>query len=175
MREPRHETSLRVFEVVSMRRDMPLVIAAALVLNGLLGLSLYLEPSGPPDPPDTWEELFETGEQFRESSYSTFFGILSSAHRPIAVQGGNVLYGRFLTLEIDYRVNATVFLVDKTGFHLSPASTRASEPLEGFSVGERVKFRGYPDYGPDIDGRRYKTLIVDMIERVDEGDPIWGN
>jgi hypothetical protein len=35
-----------------------------------------------------------------------------------------------------------------------------------------VKVRGYPDYGPDIDGRRYKTLIVDMIERVDEGDPI---
>lgn len=161
-----------MFEAGSMRRDRAVVIAAALVLNGLLGLSLYLEPFEPPDPPDTWEELFETGEQFRESSYSTFIGVLSSADRPVAVQGGNVLYGRFLTLEIDYRVNATVFLVDKTGFHMSLASIQASEPLEGFNIGECVKVMGYPDYGPDIDGRRYKTLIVDAIERVDEGDTI---
>jgi len=158
-----------------MRRNAAFVIVAALVINGLLGISLYLEPFEPPDPPDTWEDLFETGEQFRESSYSTFIGVLNSADRPIALQGGNVLYGRFLTLEIDYRVNATVFLVDKTGFHMPLESTRASEPLEGFGIGERVKVRGYPDYGPDIDGRRYKTLIVDMIERVDEGSPIWGN
>jgi hypothetical protein len=158
-----------------MRRDEAFVIVAALVLNGLLGLSIYLEPFEPPDPPDTWEELFETGEQFRESSYSTFIGVLSSADRPVAVQGGNVIYRRFLTLEIDYRVNATVFLVDKTGFHISLESTQADEPMEGFSIGERVKVRGYPDYGPDIDGRMYKTLIVDVIERVDEGAPIRGS
>ena len=58
---------------------------------------------------------------------------------------------------------------------MSLASIQTNEPMEGFSIGERVKVRGYPDYGPDIDGRMYKTLIVDVIERVDEGDPIRGS
>lgn len=158
-----------------MGKDGAFVITAMLVLNLLLGFSLYLEPAEPPDPPDTWEELFETGEQFRESSYSTFIGVLSSANRPFTVQEGKVLYGQFLTLEISYRVNATVFLVDKAGVHVSLAPTQAIETFEGLRIGERVKVKGYPDYGPDIDGRKYKTLIVDSIERLDKENPTGGN
>ncbi len=158
-----------------MGKDGAFVIAATLVLNLLLGFSLYLEPAEPPDPPDTWEELFETGEHFRESSYSTFIGVLISANRPFAVRGGEVLYGPFLALEIGYRVNATVFLVDETGVHVSLAPTQALETFEGLRIGERVKVKGYPDYGPDIDGRRYRTLIVDSIERLDEENPAAGS
>lgn len=158
-----------------MGKDGAYVIAATLVLNLLLAFSLYLEPAEPPDPPDTWEELFETGEHFRESSYSTFIGVLSAANRPFAVQEGEVLYGQFLALEISYRVNATVFLVDKAGVHVSLEPTQAIETFEGLRIGERVKVKGYPDYGPDIDGRRYRTLIVDSIERLDEENPAGGN
>lgn len=158
-----------------MGKDGAFVIVATLVLNLLLGFSLYLEPAEPPDPPDTWEELFETGEQFRESSYSTFIGVLSSANRPLAVREGEVLYGQFLALDISYRVNGTVFLVDKAGVHVPLAPTQALETFEGLRIGERVKVKGYPDYGPDVDGRRYRTLIVDSIERLDEENHAGGS
>lgn len=148
--------------------DGAFVIAATLVLGLLLGSSLYLEPAEPPDPPDTWEELFETGEHFRESSYSTFIGVLRSAKKPLTVRDGEVVYAPFLALEISYRVNATVFLVDKAGVHVSLEPTQAFETFKGFRIGERVKVKGYPDYGPDIDGRRYRTLIVDSIEHLDK-------
>ena len=151
-----------------MDRNENAAVLTALALWGLIGFSVYTYPLDPPGPRDTWEELFETGEQFRESSYSTFEGVLGTAGKPIAAQRGEVSYGKFLTLEISDRINATVFLVDMSGFHVSVSSSRMDEPMAGFRMGDRVRVRGYPDYVPDVDGRRYKTLQVDSIELVEK-------
>ena len=151
-----------------MDRNENAAVLTALALWGLIGFSIYLYPLDPSGPRDTWEELFETGEQFRESSYSTFEGVLDSAGKPIAAQRGEVLYGKFLTLEISDRINATVFLVDMSGFHMSVSSGRMDEPMAGFRMGDRVRVGGYPDYVPDVDGRKYKTLQVDSMELVEK-------
>lgn len=151
-----------------MKRNEFAVILTTFTIFGFFGISAYLYPVEFSGPPDTWEELFETSEQFRESSYSTFIGVLGSASKPSTVQEDEVIYRQFLTLEITNRINATVFLVDEVGFFIPISSSRRSELIEGFRIGDYVKLKGYPSFDTDIDGQKYKTLQIVSIELVDD-------
>lgn len=150
-----------------MKKNIATLVFTTLAVLCFFILSTFQNPIEPPDPPDTWEELFETSEQFTESSYSTFVGVLSSASRPSSVQGGKVIYGQFLSIDIKYRINSTVFLVDKLGFYIPISSNNTHEPIEGFRIGDHVEVKGYPSFYTDIDDQKYKSLQLVSIELIE--------